>query len=1117
MLPLKIFLSSPGDVAEERDAARSLVAELNHSPLKNASIELVSYDDPHSPAPMDATCTPQDSVCRYKALPRDCDLTVVILWSRIGTPLPAETVRADGSTYQSGMVWEYEDARDAGKPVWIYRRSEERLVSTKAPDFHAHGEQQQKVEAFLTGFTNPDGSLSAGINSYVGAADFSPLLRKHLEAEIAKRLDTPEDAFIRHDALTAQAVFGIHTASRYNNDSRKYYWPRPHDATLDELLLNGKNVLIFGAPLAGKTRSVWEALRRLGQTTPYHFQRFEMPSTGLPVVAKMPSRAVIFFDDIDESVLAMERREEGFSCHYLGELLRGGAQIVATCRYGIEYLQLTAQSSWNRIDELFERAAITPLSNSELAGLEQTWQANTGSPLDPQGFDHTIGSLFLQVTGMKARWASLAVDAAKHADHHGATFDCRLPRFILQALYILLRSLKAEAGVLFDPEDARDYLRRRLAATNPSLAGWDDALAFLLPGKTSQGFVRRQDKRLYCEAVYLEEIVGADDWAQNLPGIQAHLESLYTADELKQRGFIFDVLSFYKEVNRPPTPKPDTDIDRIVERLLHSELRRDLYAWNMLMYQVANSDKARSVLAALARAGVKPDGFTYCTLLTKAADLAQARAVFDEMCSAGVKPNVVTYSTLLAKAADYPQARAIFEEMSGAGVKPNGVTFNTLLDKAANYPEARLVFEEMRSAGVKPDDVTYNTLLDKAADCPQARALFDGMRSAGVIPNEVTYSILLTKAEDYPQARAVFEEMRGARVQPDKFAFGTLLAKAADFPTAHAVFEEMRVAGVIPDEVAYSTLLTKAADYPQACAVFEEMRNTGVMPDEVAYSTLLAKAPDYQQARTAFKEMRSAGVKPNEVTYSTLLAKAADYPQARAVFDEMRSAGVKPNVVTYSTLLAKAADYPQARAIFEEMESTGLIANQVVFGALIAKASYFPEVENIFNQMAERKLRPDVMDFTNAIKLTRNIETALKWFERMRKEGVKPDTIIYNVIIDRCRNSSEAYLVFEDLIQAKLRPDIYTYSALVRKLETFRDAIALLDELTAKKIRLNGKFFSGLFTTVGNLAEAREALNRLKQAGIRFDRFHYGELRKKPFFRDGEAADWLRALSYEIR
>ncbi len=116
-LIVHVFLSSPGDVPEERKAALDLLkAELPYDPLLRGKVmfDVTSWDDRAAPAPMLPTHTPQQSVNRFMHRPGECQIVVVILAGRLGTPLdPAIHSRPDGTPYPSGTVWEFEDALNA--------------------------------------------------------------------------------------------------------------------------------------------------------------------------------------------------------------------------------------------------------------------------------------------------------------------------------------------------------------------------------------------------------------------------------------------------------------------------------------------------------------------------------------------------------------------------------------------------------------------------------------------------------------------------------------------------------------------------------------------------------------------------------------------------------------------------------------------------------------------------------------------------------------------------------------------------------------------------------------------------------------------------------------------
>jgi hypothetical protein len=86
---LKVFLSSPGDVTEERQAIVRLIKdELPYDPLlrDRVTFDVLAWDDRAQRVALLAGQSGQASVDRALGLPADCDLTVVIVRTRLGTP-----------------------------------------------------------------------------------------------------------------------------------------------------------------------------------------------------------------------------------------------------------------------------------------------------------------------------------------------------------------------------------------------------------------------------------------------------------------------------------------------------------------------------------------------------------------------------------------------------------------------------------------------------------------------------------------------------------------------------------------------------------------------------------------------------------------------------------------------------------------------------------------------------------------------------------------------------------------------------------------------------------------------------------------------------------------------
>lgn len=197
---LNIFLSSPGDVADERTYARQIIDdELAKKPAFRGkfTFDAVSWDDPNAPVPMEATITPQAAVNRQLPRPSACDIVIVILWARMGTPLPDEFGRkADGTPYQSGTEWEFLDAVQA-KPqprILVYRRTVRPSLDPADPALMEKIEQFRRVEAFFdTMFRNPDGSLKGCFATYETPQAFRDRLRQDLEACLIERLGTGDN------------------------------------------------------------------------------------------------------------------------------------------------------------------------------------------------------------------------------------------------------------------------------------------------------------------------------------------------------------------------------------------------------------------------------------------------------------------------------------------------------------------------------------------------------------------------------------------------------------------------------------------------------------------------------------------------------------------------------------------------------------------------------------------------------------------------------------------------------------------------------------------------------------------------------------------------------------
>ena len=182
---VRIFISSPSDVAEERKAAAELIEqelakrEAFRRPLK---LDVFRYDDPHSDTPFQANRSAQASVDQ-RLQSADAEIVVAILWARMGTPVrdPCDPAKI---LYQSGTEQEIVEAFEARREVLVYFRRGQ----PPAPDddeLEEFRKQRQKVRAFRARLEHG----GRGVNDYQDVEDFRRKLEQHLDQHLTRIRD----------------------------------------------------------------------------------------------------------------------------------------------------------------------------------------------------------------------------------------------------------------------------------------------------------------------------------------------------------------------------------------------------------------------------------------------------------------------------------------------------------------------------------------------------------------------------------------------------------------------------------------------------------------------------------------------------------------------------------------------------------------------------------------------------------------------------------------------------------------------------------------------------------------------------------------------------------------
>ena len=259
---VRIFVSSPSDVRPERLIAERLIRRLDAEFAYHFHVEPVLWER----EPLVASEHFQTSVTP----PRETDIVVVILWSRLGVPLPIEKFRGPISGVEvTGTEWEFEDAlsgyRERGLPDLLFYRKTASVTASldNAEAVQQQLRQKQLVDEFVRRWFIGSGATTfrAAFREFGDAAQFEEMLGIHLRELLVRRL-------VNQEGEGARGTIRWHEGSPYRGlqtfelQHAPVFFGRTCERNeLRELLSRCADagcafVLVFGASGSGKSSLV---------------------------------------------------------------------------------------------------------------------------------------------------------------------------------------------------------------------------------------------------------------------------------------------------------------------------------------------------------------------------------------------------------------------------------------------------------------------------------------------------------------------------------------------------------------------------------------------------------------------------------------------------------------------------------------------------------------------------------------------------------------------------------------------------------------------------------------------------------------------------------------------
>lgn len=181
----KIFLSSPSDVEDERLAVQRVVDQINASRTEDQpGFELFRWEEQF----YTADSSFQDQVVQ----PAECDLVLCVLWKRLGSELPPNYQRPDGTT-PTGTEYEFEqalakatEAEPKTPDIFVYLKTAPVVFAEETMAIEV--EQRQKLLAFWSRwFRSEQGHFTAAYQKFEEIEEFEDLIERNLRTWLEAR------------------------------------------------------------------------------------------------------------------------------------------------------------------------------------------------------------------------------------------------------------------------------------------------------------------------------------------------------------------------------------------------------------------------------------------------------------------------------------------------------------------------------------------------------------------------------------------------------------------------------------------------------------------------------------------------------------------------------------------------------------------------------------------------------------------------------------------------------------------------------------------------------------------------------------------------------------------
>ncbi|MFK8101874.1 MAG: effector-associated domain EAD1-containing protein [Saprospiraceae bacterium] len=911
---------------------------------------------------------------------------------------------------------------------------------------------------------------------------------------------TPADNFKYFEpSVLINDITPDHIMDLRANKHKDFYYERDFDAELLDLTLVGESILLLGNSLAGKTRAIYELIKKIASRFPDTCLIFpkNIPIDNGPI--KLPLREgyrhIAFIEDIDDYY----KNEKNVKKNYdkmIRALIRGKVQIFATCRTGPEYKEYKRLSK-SKVREVFRKVMVGKVKREVV----QEFDESIIGDIEQKEFDGNIGSIFMDIEKMRDRYQDLL---------NAKTNEAEIAIKVMRALKTFYFASNFTRKSAYDAVAIKDYCLRLCVSKNASekklynnsiveqfgkqeklkltneIETFNQslpiALSLLESDEDNLNFIKQESNRLEVEEVYLEKIVRYSPFK-----LIKDIDQLYDAkEEKKKNGFYVKTNNYNKLLKDLPYPAASSLFYEMRSKRImpnadsYSLLieKSDTYQTAIKWFEKLESYKIppnESVLMAMIN---KADEYeTAYQYVTSILDLLKMNGTAD--ADIDYQYQLLTNNTFsLRKTISFEQIEQYLDAYQERFIPVSSSVFNIISQQIVGSADINIYLKWIQLYQIEPDLTTLNVLIQKSSSLEEALGLLSKDWFKELPVSDSILSRLLEKAFSLEEGLALLEKERFNELPISESVLNRLLSKASSLMAALDLLVKERFNELPIGDNILSRLLEKASSLEEGLNLLEKERFNETVVSESILHRLLSKSSSLEEALDLMAKERFNKLPVTDSILSRLLEKASSFEEGLALLKKEQFSALPASESILNVLLRKLHSLEEALALLEKEPFSKLPAMESVLNVLLSKA---PSLEEALDLMAKERFNElPVSDsiLSRLLEKASSLEEGLTLLEKEQLSELPVSEIILSRLLEKASSLEEGLALLKKERFSALPASESILNVLLRKLHSLEEALALLKKERFSELPVSESILNVLLEKFLSLKEGLDLLQK---------------------------------------